>query len=77
LDADLGGGVDEVGRGVIDPFNAHWLFGEMAAGELFDIVRGHFIDTANVHLFVDRFFVKRIKCGFDIGGWCLVLDTCQ
>jgi hypothetical protein len=77
LDADLGGGVYEVGGGVIDPFNAHWLFCEVTASELFDIFRSHFIDAANMHLFVDRLFVERIECALHVGGRFLVLNTCQ
>lgn len=64
LEADFGGGEDEVGGCVVDPFDAHWLLSRAVASKLLDILRGHFIDTANMHFFVDRFIGEGVDGDF-------------
>jgi hypothetical protein len=79
LEADFGGGVDDVGGSVVNPFNAHWLLARTITSELFDVLGGHFIDPANVHLFVDRFLGDGIKGTIQVRGlgFVLVIDICQ
>jgi hypothetical protein len=78
LEADFGGGVDDVGGSVVNPFNAHWLLARTFTSKLFYILCGHFIDPANVHLFVDRFLRERVKSIILVRGLCLILvsDIC-
>jgi hypothetical protein len=79
LEADFGGGVDDVGGSVVNPFNAHWLLARTVTSELFDVLCGHFVDPANVHLFVDRFLGEGIKSTIQARGLGLFLasNTCQ
>jgi hypothetical protein len=63
LKANFGGGEDDVGGRVVDPFNAHWFLSRAITSKLFDIFCGHFIDAANMHFFVDRFIGEGVKGG--------------